>query len=88
MADETVTFKVSDKMVYGAQGYDGNDLMAIISGYDLNIAFNMKIINSLADAEACVNALADVFYQVLMEKLIANKSDFIKPPEQKDTISL
>lgn len=39
-------------MNYGVVGYDGNELMAVISGYDLNISFNMKLINSLADAEA------------------------------------
>lgn len=77
---KTVIFNTEDKMTYGALGYDGNDLMAVITGYDLNIAFNMKVINSLADAEACANALADVFYELLMEQLlIANKSDVFKP---------
>ncbi|MEG0454940.1 MAG: hypothetical protein RR559_06285 [Bacteroides sp.] len=80
--DEVVTFKTSDKMTYGALNYDGSELMAVISGYDLNIAFNMRTINSLADAESCADALADVFYQVLMEQLIENKSHLIKPPGQ------
>lgn len=68
--DETITFKQEEKMTYGALGYDGNDLMAVISGYDLNVSFNMKLINSLGDAEACANALADVFYELLMEQLL------------------
>lgn len=34
-------------MTYGALGYDGNELMAFISGYDLEIKFNLRIINSL-----------------------------------------
>lgn len=80
--DEVVSFKITDKMTYGALNYDDTELMAVISGYDLNIAFNMKTINSLADAEACANALADVFYQLLMEQLIENKSHLIKPPGQ------
>lgn len=66
-------------MNYGVLGYDGNELMAIISGYDVNISFNMKLINSLADAEACANSMADVFYQALMEQLIAEKADFVNP---------
>ena len=70
-------------MRYGALGYDGNELMAAISGYDLEIKFNMRLINSLADAEACANALADVFYELLMEQLIENKREFAKPPETK-----
>ena len=81
---KTVTFNVEDRMRYGAVTPDGNDVMAVISGYDLNIAFNLKTINSLADAEATADALAQVFYEILMEQLIStNKSDIIKPPEQK-----
>lgn len=77
--NETVTFKKEERMTYGALGYDGNDLMAVITGYDLNIAYNMKLINSLADAEACANALADVFYELLMEQLLAEKASGFTP---------
>lgn len=79
---ERVTFGVADRMTYGVLNYDGNELMAAITGYDLNVVFNMRLINSLADAEACANALADVFYQTLMEQLIARKVDFIHPPKK------
>ncbi|MBF0575522.1 hypothetical protein IR022_06025 [Dysgonomonas sp. GY617] len=77
--EETVSFKTSDLMTYGVLGYDGNEMMCAITGYDLTIAFNMRLINSLADAESCADALADVFYQALMEQLIARNADFIKP---------
>ena len=77
--EETVSFKVSELMTYGVLGYDGNEMMCAITGYDLTIAFNMRLINSLADAESCADALADVFYQALMEQLIARSADFIKP---------
>ena len=77
--EQTVTFKTSELMYYGVLDYDGNELMAAITGYDLNVSFNMRLINSLADAESCANALADVFYQALMEKLIERKGDGIKP---------
>ena len=80
---ETITFRTADRMRYGALGYDGNELMAVISGYDLEIKFNMRLINSLADAEACANALADVFYEPLMEQLIQEKREFAKPPGTK-----
>ena len=76
---ETVSFDVKDKTIYGVQSYDGNELMAIISGYDLHIAFNMRLINSLSDAENCANALADVFYELLMEELISKKSEVTQP---------
>lgn len=84
--DERVSFRKSDRMTYGALNYDGNELMAIISGYDLNISFNMRVIHSLADAEAAANALADVFYEILMEQLISEKSNVLKPSKATETI--
>ncbi|MFI3294284.1 MAG: hypothetical protein SNG27_05585 [Rikenellaceae bacterium] len=79
---KTVTFNVDQRMRYGAMNYDNTELMAVISGYDLNIAFNLKTINSLADAEAAADALAQVFYELLMSQLIEQKNDLIKPPKQ------
>lgn len=81
---ETVTFRTADRMTYGALSYDGNELMAVISGYDLEIKFNMRLINSLADAEACADALAQVFYDTLVEQLIQAKAGFIKPPGRNE----
>lgn len=75
-----VTFRTNERMMYGAVNYDGSELMAVISGYDLDIRFNMRLINSLADAEAAANALADVFYEVLMEQLLAQKASFAQQP--------
>jgi hypothetical protein len=75
----TVTFKKDELTTYGVLYYDGNEMMCAITGYDLSIAFNMRLINSIADAESCANALADVFYEALMEQLIEQKADFIKP---------
>lgn len=81
---ETVTFRTADRITYGALGYDGDELMAVISGYDLEIKFNMRLINSLADAEACADALAQVFYDTLIEQLIRAKAGFIKPPGRNE----
>lgn len=87
MEEETISFKKdSDKMLYGVQGYDGEQLMAAITGYDLKVAFNMKLINSLADAESCANALADLFYQSLIEQLIEKKSEILQPNIPQDPI--
>ena len=78
---EQVTFNTDGLMCYGVLDYEGNEMMAAITGYGLDIRFNMRIINSLADAEACADALADVFYQALMKQLIDRNADFLKPPE-------
>ena len=80
---ETVSFQVGDRIIYGVLNYDGNEYMAAISGYDLQVSFNMRLINSLADAESCANSIADVFYQALMNQLIEMKADFINPTESQ-----
>lgn len=77
--EKTVSFEPSEKMVYGVLNYDGNEMMATITGYDLAISFNMRLINSLADAENCANAMADVFYEALMEELIQKNPTILKP---------
>ena len=48
--NETVSFRKDERMRYGVLGYDGNEMMAAITGYDLDVSFNMRLINSLADA--------------------------------------
>ena len=84
--EKKVTFDTSERMTYGAMNYDGTEMMAVISGYDLNIAFNMRTINSLSDAEAAANALAQVFYELLMEQLIEEKSHLVNPPSEETAI--
>ena len=79
--EKTVSFKPSEKMVYGVLNYDGNELMATITGYDLSISFNMRLINSLADAQNCADALANVFYETLLEELIQKNPAILKPKE-------
>lgn len=77
--EKSISFKPSEKMTYGVLCYDGNELMAAITGYGLDISFNMRLINSLSDAENCANALADVFYEALMEELIRKNPGVLKP---------
>ena len=84
--EKTFVFKEEDLMKYGVVSPDGNEFMAMISGFDLNLAFNMRLINSLGDAESCANAMADVFYEALMEELIAQKPGLIQPTENNPAI--
>lgn len=72
------TFKGSDRKSLGVLYYEGDEIMAEISGFDLQISFNMRLIHSLADAEACADALADVFYQSLIEQLIETNPGVIQ----------
>lgn len=84
--EETLSFKKSELMMYGALNYDGNEVMCAITGYDLQVSFNMRVINSLADVESCADALADVFYRALMEQLVARKVDFLKHEAPESSI--
>lgn len=47
--NETVSFRKDERMRYGVLGYDGNEMIAAITGYDLDVSFNMRLINSLAE---------------------------------------
>lgn len=84
--EKTFVFKEEDLMRYGVLSPDGNEFLSIISGFDLNIGFNMRLINSLGDAENCANAMADAFYEALMEELIAQKPGLIQPTTNDPTI--
>jgi hypothetical protein len=68
--NETVTFRSSDLVTYGVQGYEGDEFLATITGYGLSIRFNMRLINSIADAEKMANGIADIFFKELMDQLI------------------
>ena len=83
---QEITFRVEDLTTYGVLGADGTEFMAAISGYGLDIAFNLKLINSLADAEAMADAMADVFYEALMAQLIDRKRIQVKPAGAQDPI--
>jgi hypothetical protein len=73
MEEEIVSFKRDERMMYGVLDYEGSELMAAVTGYDLQVSFNMRLIHSISDAENCANALTDIFYRALMEKLLASQ---------------
>lgn len=41
-----------------------------ISGYDFQINFNMQYLKSVEDINAARNGIADLFQQLIMEKLL------------------
>jgi hypothetical protein len=84
--NETVTFRTSDLITYGVQGYGSDEFLAMITGYGLGIHFNMRLINSIADAEKMANGMADIFFKTLMDQLIELNKDFVKHPEKGQAI--
>jgi hypothetical protein len=77
--NQTVTFLTTDLITYGVIGYEGDELLATITGYGLSINFNMRLINSIADAEKMANGMADIFFKALMDQLIEINKDISQP---------
>lgn len=74
--EKTVTFKyLSDRSVYHVISERNEEVMVEISGYDLNIAFNMQYINCLDDIEAACNGLSELFKGIILEKLLEGKQN-------------
>lgn len=66
-----VKFKlVSDKKVMNIVNADINEVLVEISGYDLQINFNMQYLKSIEDIEAACSGIADLFRDTITEKLL------------------
>ncbi len=69
--EPTVTFKVNtDRIVREVINPDINQTLVHISGYDLQINFNMQFLKSVEDVEAACNGIAQLFRDIIMEKLL------------------
>ncbi len=66
-----VKFKVnSDRIVREVINEEINQVLVHISGYDLQINFNMQFLKSVEDVEAACNGLSQLFRDMIMEKLL------------------
>lgn len=69
-----VEFKmISDRSIYNIVNEDINKTLVEISGYDLQINFNMEYLNSIEDVEAAVTGIGNLFRDIIMEKLLEHK---------------
>jgi hypothetical protein len=64
---------ISDRSVYNIINDEIKQTLVEISGYDLQINFNLEYINSIEDVEAAVGGLGDLFRQIIMDKLLEYK---------------
>ena len=73
--EPTTTFKnFTDRDVYKVVSEkDPNTTLIEISGYDLHIGFNMKYLNTLEDIDAATEAIAALFRDVIMDRLLEYK---------------
>jgi len=69
-----IEFKViSDRGLFAIKNPDIQKNLVEISGYDLQVNFNMEYLNSIDDVEAAVNGISDLFRELIMEKLLEYK---------------
>jgi hypothetical protein len=66
-----VKFKiVSDRSVMNVVNAESKEVLIEISGYDLQINFNMQYLKSLEDIDAACDGIAKLFRDTIMEKLL------------------
>ena len=66
-----VQFKaLSDRIVREVINADSKQVLVHISGYDLQINFNMQYLKSVEDVEAECGGIAQLFRDIIMDKLL------------------
>ena len=66
-----VKFKIiSDRDVMNVVNADSSEVLIEISGYDLQINFNMEYLKSVEDIDAACNGVAQLFRDTIMAKLL------------------
>lgn len=69
--EPTVHFKlITDRMIREINNPDINQTLVRISGYDLQIEYNLQYLKSVEDIEAACQGLADLFRQDILEVLL------------------
>lgn len=72
--EPNVIFKAYTDMIrFEIKEKESENIMCVISGYDLDIDFNMDAIKSADDVETCISGLSSLFRDYIMEKLIEIK---------------
>ena len=74
--EPTVEFKYySDRIAFTVKNPEINKILLEISGYDLQINFNMEYINNVDDVEAMVSGIGDMFRDMIMNQLLSHKQN-------------
>lgn len=74
--EEQITFNAfSDKNIYAVESDDGTGIVAEISGYDLQVKFDLSKINTLEDAENACETLSKVFFKALFQQLLEDRAN-------------
>ncbi|MGL5691109.1 MAG: hypothetical protein ACRDD8_09835 [Bacteroidales bacterium] len=63
---------VNDKDIYLIKDENGRT-MAELKGYNVEIIFNLDVINTKEDIDTTVNGIAELFREKITEQLLDNK---------------
>ena len=75
VGEPVVKFRaISDRDVYKVVSENNKDITLIeITGYDLQINFNMEYLKSLQNVNAAADAMGTMFREIMLEKLLEYK---------------
>ena len=66
--EPTITFKsITDHDILNVVSEENGEVLIQISGYGLQMGFNMQYLRSVQDIEAAVTGIADLFCELIME---------------------
>lgn len=64
---------ITDKICLNVVNDDIDEALVEISGYDLQINFNLKYIKSIEDVELAVTGIGDMFRKTIMDQLLEDR---------------
>ncbi len=65
--------RMTDLSVFPIVDKSTGKIMGIISGYGLQIKFNLEAITETADVEQCAEGLKKLFYGIIMDQILSEK---------------
>lgn len=69
--DPPVTFRtIADHDILNVVNGDNHEVLVEISGYGLQINFNMQYLKSLEDIDAACRGISELFRRTIMQKLL------------------
>lgn len=76
VSEPRVEFRlISDRSVFNVVNPEIQKTLVEISGYDLQIKFNLEYLNTMADVEAAIEGLGKLFREIILEKLLEDKQN-------------
>ncbi len=66
---------VSDRDVFVVSNPDIGQNLVEISGYDLQINFNMDFIKNIEDVEAAIEGMGEIWRKIIMGQLLNSKNE-------------